>query len=333
LTTQRAKSRRKNGARLTSRIVVIAGVLGLGVACHVDVDLAGKACPCVSPFVCEPVSQVCVTPGEIAADSGVPDGQVVPTCGDNCLCNVEKDCLDPARSRCSPAMKCVECTQKPVDTCPSGNYCNDSFQCTLGCKQESDCQISPNSPHCQTTRHQCVECVTNDQCTGGKACSPSGVCVVSCTPPAPPCATGACCTGLCVDTKNDPLECGGCGTACVTTNGTPNCVAGACSWPQCANGFAHCSTGNTGCETNIRSNLAHCGSCTKSCDAVLNANNVACTAGACTFTTCQAGFGDCDGNMANGCECACGALKMQACCPGDKCTNGLTCNTNSHKCM
>jgi hypothetical protein len=329
------KSRTKSRARLVSRIVVIASVLGLGVACHVDVDLAGKACPCVSPFVCNMASMLCVTPGEIAADSGVlPDGQVAPACGDSCTCTMDKDCLDSARSRCSPATKCVECRQKPADTCPSGNYCNDLFQCTLGCKQESDCQISPTVPHCQTTRHQCVECVTNDQCTGGKACSPSGVCVVSCTPPAPACTVGTCCTGLCVDTQNDPLECGsGCGIACSTMSGTPSCMKGMCSW-TCASGFAHCDSGNTGCETNIRSDVGHCGACNKNCDGVMHANSIACTAGACTFATCQAGFGDCDGNKANGCECACGALKMQPCCPGDICTGGgLTCNPGSHKCQ
>lgn len=317
-------------ARLTGRVVVIASVLGLAAACHVDVDLTNKACPCASGFVCDLARNVCVTPGDIAADSGVPSVQV-PACGDNCACTVDMDCPEAARSRCSPAKKCVECTQMP-DTCPGGNYCNDLFQCTLGCKQESDCQISPTVPHCDSKRHQCVECVTTDQCTGGKSCSPSGVCVESCNPPGKPCATGDCCNGLCVDTQNDPLECGGCGTACVTTNGTPKCAAGACSW-TCASGFAHCDSGNTGCETNIRTDAAHCGSCSTKCDGVVNANNVTCTAGACAFTTCQAGYGDCDGNKVNGCECACGALKMQPCCPGDTCSAGLTCNTGSHKCM
>lgn len=322
---------KKSRTRLYGHVAVLASVLGLAVACHVDVDLAGKACPCVSPYVCDDSKKVCVTPEQLVAAADAGGGPVTPACGDSCTCTVDMDCPEAARPRCSPAKKCVECNQKP-DTCPAGSYCNDLFQCTLGCKQESDCQISPASPHCQTTRHQCVECVTNDQCTGGKSCSPSGACVESCNPPGKPCATGDCCNGLCVDTTGDPLECGGCNVACVSANGTPKCAAGTCSW-TCASGFAHCDSGNTGCETNIRTDVAHCGSCSKRCDSVVNANNVACTAGACTFTTCMPGFGDCDGNKANGCECACGTVKNQACCPGNTCSNGLTCNTGAGKCQ
>jgi hypothetical protein len=306
---------------LGTRLAVISVVLGLAVACSVDVDVAGKACPCGSGFVCDTPRNVCVTPEQLV---------VAPSnCGDACPCTIDLDCKDPERPRCSPGKTCVECTRTP-DTCPAGSYCNDLSQCTLGCKQESDCQISPTVPHCESTRHQCVECVTTAQCTGGKTCSPSGACVESCNPPGQPCTKGQCCGGLCLDTVADPLNCGGCGVACVNKNGTPKCAASVCSW-TCASGFTHCDSGNTGCETNTRSDTAHCGSCSKRCDN-LNANGVTCTAGACTFTTCAAGFGDCDGNKANGCECQCGRAKGQACCPGNTCSPGLTCNGASGKC-
>lgn len=315
-------------ARLASHVAVLAGVLGLAVACKVDVDLANKACPCTADYVCDQARNVCVLPGELDASSPV---QMPPACGDMCACTVDTDCKDPLRAHCSPAKLCVECTHMPTDTCPSASYCNDKFQCTLGCKAESDCQISPAVPHCQSARHQCVQCLTNDQCTGGKSCSPSGECVESCDPPGKPCTTGSCCHSLCVDTTTDPLECGGCDAACSTTAGTPACAAGVCGW-TCAAGFAHCDSGNTGCETNLRTDVAHCGSCSKRCDSVVNANGVACTAGACTFTTCMTGFGDCDNNKANGCECACGAVRNQPCCPGNVCTGGLTCSP-SGKCQ
>ena len=309
-------------ATITTRLLVIAAVLGLAAACRVDVDVANKACPCGSGFVCDETRNVCVSPGELVAP--------VPSCGDACACTIDGDCKDPARSRCSPAKLCVECARMP-DSCPAGGYCNELFQCTLGCKQESDCQISPTVPLCESKRHQCVECLNNAQCTGGKTCSPSGACVESCNPPGQPCSKGQCCQGLCVDTAVDLLNCGGCNLACVGTNGTPQCTAGVCGW-TCASGFTHCDSGNTGCETNTRSDTAHCGSCAKRCDG-LNANNVTCSAGACAFTTCLAGFGDCDANKANGCECMCGRAKNQPCCPGNTCTNGLTCNGGSGKCQ
>ena len=311
-------------ARLRTGIIVIAVVLGVAVACSVNVDVTNKACPCGSGFVCDQARNVCVLPQDLDAATVAPT-----TCGDPCACVVDVDCKDPARPRCSPAKTCAECTRTP-DTCPAGSYCNELFQCTLGCKKESDCQLSPAVPHCEATRHQCVECVTSDQCTGGRACSPSGACVESCST-AKPCAQGLCCKGLCVDTGGDLLNCGGCDVTCVNKNSTPKCVAGACAW-TCASGFTHCDSGNTGCETNTRTDPAHCGSCAKRCDN-LNAKNVTCSAGACAYTTCMDGFGDCDGNRTNGCECACGAQKNQPCCPGGICTNGLACNAGSQKCQ
>jgi hypothetical protein len=312
---------------MRSYVVAALVTLGLVVACSVEVDVANKACPCGSGYVCDQARNVCVLPEDLKVETAPPPPP--PACGDACPCTVDPDCKDAARPRCSPAKTCVECTKTP-DTCPAGSYCNDLFQCTLGCKEESDCQISPTVPHCETTRRQCVECITADHCTGGNACSPSGVCTKSCSP-TQPCTSGTCCGGFCVDTQTDVLNCGGCAGACVSKNGTPKCTAGACSW-TCASGFAHCENGNTGCETNTRTDVAHCGSCTKRCDN-LNAKNVTCTAGACAYTTCNDGFGDCDGNRTNGCECACGAVKNQPCCPGNVCVGGLTCNTASNKCQ
>jgi hypothetical protein len=49
-----------------------------------------------------------------------------------------------------------------------------------------------------------------------------------------------------------------------------------------------------------RTSATHCGACGRRCD-LANAT-AACVAGACAVATCNAGFGDCDGNAANGCE-------------------------------
>jgi hypothetical protein len=109
------------------------------------------------------------------------------------------------------------------------------------------------------------------------------------------------CSGLCVDPRSDAANCGACGRACPgAPNAAPRCVAGACQ-VACRRGFADCD-GNpaNGCETDLTSDVAHCGTCDSACPAFPNASP-ACSGGRCT-STCAPGFGDCDGNPANGCE-------------------------------
>lgn len=313
-----------------ARVLASLFTVTLVAACSIgEIDVANKACPCGDAFVCDTARNVCVSPGQLAASAGSDAG----TLCDDCPCGGDADCRDPSRPRCSPTLsRCVECLSAPSDTCPGGSYCNALSQCTLGCKSDGDCQISPASPRCDVARHQCVECLSSAQCQDNKVCSPSGTCVAGCDlTQGKTCATGACCDGFCVDTQSDPLSCGACGVVCSTTNGTPKCSGGSCSW-TCASGFAHCASDNTGCETNTRSDATHCGSCTRNCNAtVMNANGVACSAGSCAFTSCKTGFGDCDGQPGNGCECECGA-SGQRCCPGDVCNGGLRCIGNG-KCQ
>jgi hypothetical protein len=48
------------------------------------------------------------------------------------------------------------------------------------------------------------------------------------------------------------------------------------------------------------STLANCGMCGAACDLANAAES--CATGACRLSTCNPGFGNCDGNEANGCE-------------------------------
>jgi hypothetical protein len=323
---------------LLRALVMICGLVGLLVACSVgDIDLANKACPCGTSYVCDAARNVCVLQQGLLDGGGlvVGDGGGGSACGgDLCPCSVDTDCKDPDRKYCSPEKVCVECTNTP-DSCPSGKYCNYARQCIVGCKQESDCQISPAAPHCDTNRHQCVACRTLTDCAKADQCSPSGECVEGCdTAQGKLCMTGkTCCQGLCLDTKTDALNCGSCGSACSVANGTPKCGGGNCSW-TCATGFDHCGSGNTGCETSTRTDATHCGSCARDCNTeVLNANTPQCSVGTCTYATCKAGFGNCDGNAQNGCECVCGSAPGQTCCPGRICNfSGGNCN-GANKCI
>jgi hypothetical protein len=128
-----------------------------------------------------------------------------------------------------------------------------------------------------------------------------------------------CCGQFCLNISNDLLNCGACDNACSTVNGTPTCSGGNCNWPNsnCAQGFRHCASGNTGCETNIRTDVTKCGSCFRNClNDVQNADGISCNpvSMTCQFTSCKPGFGDCI-NYADGCECACGSFAGQICCP------------------
>jgi hypothetical protein len=56
-----------------------------------------------------------------------------------------------------------------------------------------------------------------------------------------------------------------------------------------------------GCETDIHFTRTHCGGCGLACTTIPN-GNPACVNGVCVLAACNSGFGDCDGDPANGCE-------------------------------
>ncbi|MDO9022186.1 MAG: hypothetical protein Q7V43_34985, partial [Myxococcales bacterium] len=107
------------------------------------------------------------------------------------------------------------------------------------------------------------------------------------------------------------------------------CVVGGCRA-----GFGDCNgMAADGCEVNVRgSNVNHCGGC----GVVCRFPNAAatCATGVCALGACNAGFADCDGNPANGCEvnlntdnANCGRCSVTGnpatCAAGQVCTSGV----------
>ena len=89
-----------------------------------------------------------------------------------------------------------------------------------------------------------------------------------------------------------------------------------CYTVTCAAGFAdRDGKGQNGCETAI-STITNCGACGKVCSFPNSAP--ACTGGACGIASCNAGFGDCDGKAATGCE-------TLPCTSGQHCGHGTDC--------
>ncbi len=121
--------------------------------------------------------------------------------------------------------------------------------------------------------------------------------------------TGAAGTGCEINTNTSLANCGMCGRVCsAAANASPTCSAGSCGI-ACTSGFLNCDSNQAnGCEIDGRTDLTNCGMCGRACTvgaAVMNAVP-ACAASACTFA-CMAGFSNCDGNGANGCELAASA--------------------------
>jgi hypothetical protein len=153
-----------------------------------------------------------------------------------------------------------------------------------------------------TTPGSCGACGRGCSVSNGTAGCAAGACTVAA------CATGfADCdgnpaNGCEVNTLADVDHCGACGDRCALPGGTNACVRGACVVTACAAGLGDCDGNDTnGCETSISGSLAHCGACGTVCPTPTN-GTASCDAGACGVASCNAGFGNCDGNAANGCE-------------------------------
>ncbi|MDB4931011.1 MAG: hypothetical protein JWM10_3495 [Myxococcaceae bacterium] len=150
------------------------------------------------------------------------------------------------------------------------------------------------------------------------------------------------CGGACFDLRSDPVRCGACNwpcppfyacnagrcvarcdaSACALNHvRVPECRSGECAVGECAPGYGDCNgVAADGCETRINGNdPAHCGACGSRCDAPRAAT--ACVGGACALVTCAAGYADCDGLVASGCEVrvADDVLNCGAC--GSRCGN------------
>jgi len=139
--------------------------------------------------------------------------------------------------------------------------------------------------------------------TCGRRCGPQQTCVAgvcSCDAPYLDC-DGMEATGCEVDGGSDVDNCDVCGNRCTFANGTAMCAAGRCELSGCAARFDDCNTNPAdGCEMSLDT-LMSCGSCGQTCSGVLNATE-ACVRAACDYTSCDAGFLDCTGGRANGCE-------------------------------
>jgi hypothetical protein len=191
-----------------------------------------------------------------------------------------------------------------------GAYANQTATCTAGACGRScntgygNCDgIATNGceTNLQTDINNCGTC--GNVCPAGtgsqRAVCNSGTCGFT------TCPTGfATCgaSGTCLDNvTTDVNNCGACGQQCSSANVAPACTGGMCTG-ACTAGFADCN-GNKltdGCEVNVQTDVNNCGGCGVACDPPHSVP--LCSTGTCDYSACAAGYSDCDGNRANGCE-------------------------------
>ena len=185
-------------------------------------------------------------------------------CGAGSLC---------AAGTCEPAM----CSASIRDC--DGNSAN-------GC--ETDISADPRS--CGACGRTC-RTAANEQTT----CSAGGLCSLSCNPGWGDC-DGSLTSGCETDLLRDPTHCGSCTQACKVAHASPACgPGGTCIVGRCDTGWRQCGRSCVGLYEPTA-----CGPGCTTCPTPAHAY-ATCDSNYCGFV-CDAGYHDCDGNSANGCE-------------------------------
>jgi len=127
-------------------------------------------------------------------------------------------------------------------------------------------------------------------------CSPGGCVIVACAPGYADC-DGSDANG-CEQGLEEASDCGACGNVCSGSTPVCNELSGGARMCQSVCGAVLSLCGSS-CVDTDRS-LVHCGGCNDAC-APAHATGT-CMGGSCGIASCDAGWGNCDGNPTNGCE-------------------------------
>ncbi len=287
-----------------------------GTVCSGDQVCHLGACQLLCPTGTVKCGNACVDPlnnplfcGASADCSGPNDGEVClndavcvqGACALNCpgsLVKCGNSCVDPVNNPnfCGASGTCTGASAGSV--CTGDTVCVAS-QCQLLCpgslvKCGNACVDAQNNPNFCGASGTCTNANAGSVCTGEEVCV-EGACRFDCP------GDLIKCDGKCIDPGHDPDYCGAAfeckepaerGMACDPGQA---CFAGVCT--------SYCGAGLTVCDRicrDLQSDPDHCNACDQACDGAINAQGV-CDGGACTIR-CAQGFGNCDDDVATGCE-------------------------------
>jgi|APLak6261679142_1056127.scaffolds.fasta_scaffold00540_1 hypothetical protein len=336
--------------------------------CECIAATTGQQVPCSATNnfgTCNGVS-VCRPPdGYTACSARTPTGEVCNGVDDDCNGMTDEGIADLTCGLGECRRTAAACANGTAQTCtpgtPGTETCNG---------RDDDCDGTvDNGFDLQTSASHCGAC--NQACTLTNAvpkCEAGGCAIERCVagwtdldhvasngceyPCTPSDAGVEVCDGLDNDCNgvvddgfnlvNDPTNCGQCNLVCSvpgTSVATYACVARVCAIGTCAPGRGNCNQSYAdGCEVDLGSDLNHCGLCGVACTTP-NATPV-CAAGQCGVAQCNPGFGNCNGQVADGCEvntnlsvANCGACGNQCSAANatSSCSNGscaFTCQPN-----
>ncbi len=239
------------------------------------------------PAADAPVSDVPVVDAPVAdvpaVDTPVVDApapvDTTPRCGrdfqcdDGVFCNGAEVCAPT-----DPAADARGCAPPLAPRCMSGQRCDERMgRCLTMCEIDGDADDDG---------FDAVMC-------GGPDCDDARASV---HPGAP-----ELCNGRDDDCDGMTDEAGA--ALCSLAFATAACREGACGVATCSPGYGDCDgVGSNGCESPLSADALNCGACGRICAIAANAMTMGCRAGGCVVATCRAGFADCDGMAANGCE-------------------------------
>lgn len=250
------------------------------------------------PETCGKCSSTCNSNG---GDAKCTNGACSITCT-----GTNRDCVNGPADGCETNIatnikNCGNCGIACADPAPGNSVaCVDSRCVYSNCAAPlADCD---GNTTCETNltsdAKNCGGCGLACTAFNGTAACVNSKCVVaSCNPGYADCDPAA---DGCETKLGDRQNCTECKEACLSDDHTKNsCTPDGCS-PTCAVGWGNCDgIPDNGCETQLNT-LTNCGQCLGSCKLPNAATS--CDTGTCTITSCTPGWGDCNGELADGCE-------------------------------